>query len=477
MINTELFEHQKQALAAVRENIYGDTRGYALFMDTGTGKTLTAIAYAEELLKAKDISKVVIISPKSLCHQWRNEIIKRTDNDPKKVRITDGDWISRLNAFKDGLYCCINFEGIKVKGVLYNFVDYLSKKNMLVVIDESSFIKHGTTKRSKAIHFLGDALDIKESYKLILSGAPITTGAQNIWSQYRFSNPNIFGKNYWKFVYKNLRVEQEILKNRSFRKIIGVANPDEFRKKISSGSFIIKKEDCLDLPPKILMPTRVFELSKEHYAAYKQLAVRSIIELKDETLTFNHKLQVLAKLRQVANGFVYNNGETHFYSNNKRLDEFIELLEECDYKKRKIFVVHAFTADGDNVEKACKKIGANYARTHRGKVQEAVDKFRRDDCNVLIGQIQLTSHGLDLYFADTMIHYSQYFSSDFRRQVHDRIHRIGQTKKTVYFDLAAKGTIDLGILQIHERNIALANLLVRSSYEGPTVEGLVYGDN
>ena len=61
----------------------------------------------------------------------------------------------------------------------------------LIICDESQRIKTHDAAQSKAMHQLGD----RARYKLILSGTPVQNQAVDIFSQYRFLDPSIFGDN------------------------------------------------------------------------------------------------------------------------------------------------------------------------------------------------------------------------------------------------------------------------------------------
>lgn len=65
----------------------------------------------------------------------------------------------------------------------------------LIICDESQRIKTHDAEQSKAIHKLGD----QARYKLILSGTPVQNDAIDIWSQYRFLDASIFGRNFYQF--------------------------------------------------------------------------------------------------------------------------------------------------------------------------------------------------------------------------------------------------------------------------------------
>jgi superfamily II DNA or RNA helicase len=65
----DLFEYQKEAVIALRNNNYS---GF-LTMATGTGKTFTTIAALKELLE-KNVLAVIAVPYKHLIHQWSEEI-------------------------------------------------------------------------------------------------------------------------------------------------------------------------------------------------------------------------------------------------------------------------------------------------------------------------------------------------------------------------------------------------------------------
>lgn len=67
----ELWQHQKYAV-----NKYKDREYFGLLLPCGTGKTITAIAIAEEKEKP-----VLIIAPNALCAQWKEEIEKNKEKD------------------------------------------------------------------------------------------------------------------------------------------------------------------------------------------------------------------------------------------------------------------------------------------------------------------------------------------------------------------------------------------------------------
>ena len=86
----------------------------------------------------------------------------------------------------------INYESTWRDGIFDALDEYDAD---LIIADESQRIKTHDAEQSKALHRLGD----KARYKMILSGTPVQNEAIDIFSQYRFLDPSIFGTNFYAF--------------------------------------------------------------------------------------------------------------------------------------------------------------------------------------------------------------------------------------------------------------------------------------
>lgn len=67
----QLWNHQKYAIDKYKNRSF-----FGLLFDMGLGKTLTAIRIAEEKERP-----VLIIAPKALCNQWKEEIEANKEKD------------------------------------------------------------------------------------------------------------------------------------------------------------------------------------------------------------------------------------------------------------------------------------------------------------------------------------------------------------------------------------------------------------
>ena len=70
-MSRKLWKHQQYAVDKYKDRPY-----FGLLFPCGCGKTLTAIAIAEEKEKP-----VLIIAPNALCNQWKEEIEDKKEKD------------------------------------------------------------------------------------------------------------------------------------------------------------------------------------------------------------------------------------------------------------------------------------------------------------------------------------------------------------------------------------------------------------
>ena len=221
-----LYRHQELALNYMRMN-----NGFALFMETGTGKTITALFRVAELYKEGKIENCLVICPKPVIGSWEGDI----------PVVDQYHGTSLKNVIK-----VTNYEQLLTKNGKKKYVD---KKWDCVILDESHYIKNKSAKRTKACLQLG--LDAK--YRYILTGTPVANGQlENIYSQFTFLYPyknkqwihsKIFGT--WTDFTK-----EYCLLNQWYQPYKYI-NVDKLQDIISKYSYRVTKEECLDLPEKL----------------------------------------------------------------------------------------------------------------------------------------------------------------------------------------------------------------------------------
>lgn len=411
------------------------------------GKTLTALAIAGAAYKMGKIDRVLIVAPTSVVAVWPKEFQEFADFK-YTCRTLLGDKTHRLRElndlqkfpFKAMKVAVINYESTWREGIFEALQEYDAD---LIICDESQRIKTHDAEQSKALHKLGD----QARYKLILSGTPVQNNAIDIFSQYRFLDPTIFGQNFYQF-----RNRYAVMGGFNRRQIIGYKDLDGLIKKEHSIAFRITKNEAIDLPEQTF-ETRKVHFSKKEQDLYNRIKRDSYAELDSGgQITATTVLTKLLRLQQLTGGFLVKDDAAKPEQVSKaKLDALSDIIEDYVIGAGKKLVIFArFIAEVkaiiDMVDKQLPKgmkqvaIYGDIKKEDRGDI---VKQFQEDpNTTVFIGQIDTAGTGITLTAADTCVYYSKNFNYATYSQSLSRIHRIGQRNVCTYIDLEVEKTID-----------------------------------
>lgn len=154
-----LLDNQTKALNKLQRYKVG-----ALFMEPGTGKTLTAL---ELVRSVKECDYVLWLTPFQTKDNLRAELEKWGGG---AIRIEGIESLSSSTRLMLELYTELEFA-----------------KCPFIVVDESLKIKNWSAKRTKRIVELGKLAQ----YKLILNGTPLSRNILDLWAQMEFLSPRI----------------------------------------------------------------------------------------------------------------------------------------------------------------------------------------------------------------------------------------------------------------------------------------------
>ena len=406
----------------------------------GCGKTLTAIAVAGAGYQMGKVNRVLIVAPTSVCAVWPKEF-QDYAAFPYTIRTMLGTKAQRLKELADLerfpyphlKVAVINYESTWREDIIDALVGFDAD---LIIADESQRIKTHDAAQSKAMHQLGD----KARYKLILSGTPVQNEAINIFSQYRFLDPSVFGLNFYAF-----RGRYCEMGGFNRKQIVRYRDLDQLIKKEHSIAYRVTKEEALDLPEQTF-ENRYITLGKKERDLYDRLRRDSYAELADGgTITATTVLTKLLRLQQFTGGF----------------------LVEDDADKLVIFA--RFLPEIHEIEALCQKVlgragmsaVAIYGEIKKEDRGSIVQRFQTDpDTTVFIGQIDTAGTGITLTAADTCVFYSVNFNYATYSQSLSRIHRIGQRNRCTYIHLVVEKTVDDTILNALAKKEDLAKTVV-----------------
>ena len=271
-------------------------------LDMGLGKTSCTLTAIERLMYDDfEVGKVLIIAPLFVADvTWEDERDKW--DHLRRLRIskilgTEKQRIAGLNTDAD-LYT-INRENVKW------LVDYFvrSKKPWpfdMIVVDESSSFKSGSSQRFKA---LKKATPIT-SRVVLLTGTPDPNGLMDLWSQvYLLDGGERLGKTLT--AYRS----RYFMPGRRNGNVIYDWIPREGAKeeifaKLADIMISLTAKDYLKMPERIdnIIKLKMPEAAR---ARYEQMEEDCILELEQGEIVAGNKAAVTNKLLQMANGAVY----------------------------------------------------------------------------------------------------------------------------------------------------------------------------
>jgi len=458
---TKPYEHQRSAL-----NQSANQKEWAYFMEMGTGKTKVTIDNFAYLYFTKKINAVLIIAPKSVYTIWENEIQIHLPNEIKykiyKWNIDKPKDYVNLNKSQDFRIFLINVEALSTKRGLDACVDYLSKNTSnFVVLDESTTIKNRTAKRSRNILKLRSLSRIRR----ILTGSPITKSPLDLYTQCQFLNPQLLGFTSY-LAFRNRYAEMGDIPVGSGR-FISIPKYykrlDELEDKLKTFSTRIRKDQCLDLKPKIRQK-RYIDLEGDNKTLYERLRVHALAIVENSTISFSNKLTEIIKLHQVCNGFTKNDDGELMQLHKQKLNALEEIIDETDGKII-VFANYIYNIN-EIVAFLQHKYGKNSTVSIYGAVNvedrtKAVKRIQEDkNTRFIVINPTTGGFGLTLTACNTVIYFSNNYNLEVRMQSEDRAHRMGQKGSVVYIDIVARNTLDEAIMKslINKGKIAAKTL-------------------
>jgi superfamily II DNA or RNA helicase len=426
-----LMPYQKAGVA------YATSVGRCLIADQmGLGKTVEAIA----TLELRDAFPAIIVCPASLKENWRRELNKWLPH--RVVNIVSGK-TDIVNTDVN----IVNYD------ILYKFVDAIKHLGLSgLVLDESHYVKNGSSKRTKAAKDIASKVP-KSGSLLLLSGTPVTNRPSELVSQLeimgmlsRFGGKWAFLKRYTAAYHNGFGWDTN-----------GASNLIELNTKLRQNCYIRRTKDEVlkELPEKsrnIVHLEPSGKGQKEYISAEDDLVLflrENGYKSKDSS-EHMARTQVLKRLAA--------------WAKMDSVEEWIDsFLESCD---RKLVV---FAHNVDVVDHLAGKYGGLRVsgRDSLEERQHAVDSFQTDPkSRVIVLNLQAGGVGITLTAGSDVVFVQMGWTPGEHDQAEDRCHRIGQKNNVQVWYLLASGTIDEDIYHLVDSKRSVVDAVT----EGDEVE-------
>ena len=418
-----------------------DQPAIALFMGTGTGKTLTSLFR----FKKNPTSNLLIICPKKVVTQWE-DVIRNFDDTLDimqfKKTSTANDKNQKIIEDKADVII-VNFEIIHKLPALLTVVD----NNWTIIVDESHKIKELGTRKSpvkvtKAVLTLG----LLSPYKIILTATP-TQKSYGGYIDY-FTQLKFLGKmpmNLTEFKQKYVIEKDLILPGRPYpiKEIIGYYKSNEIDE-------ILQQVARRYVPKKGDFDPEHIKIKINRTSSY----ARTKREMVYEDIILDNVSRKRIGLKTLTGGTISGYNEYRepftFEDNTNKIDWLEEFLGNTD---ETVAIYYQYNVELASLEKLMNKLGKKYIIIN-GNTKDKYEAIR-GNYDVLLGQYQAAAESLDglQHKSHIAVFYSMPESSLLYKQALGRIDRIGQTKVPIYYYLVMEKTIDEKIFDMIEKKV------------------------
>lgn len=388
-------------------------RSAMLALDMGTGKTLTAL-----MVVGRDRLTPVLLGKGS------------TSSRAKAM-----DRAISLRSEGSRLVVVANYDSVW-RGELGKAIS--KHKWSAIVLDESHRIKSPSGRASR---WLASLARLNPDARLMcLTGTPMPHSPLDLYGQFRFLDPAVFGTNY-----ARMRARYAECDNMFPSKVRRWIRQDELASILNKNSFRVTSSEVLDLPP-VLHEVIPVTLSGRARLFYDSLEKDMVAKLESGTVVAANALTQLLRLQQATSGYAaVQVNETQVESrpidvNPSKRVAFQEWLDDLPHDEP-VVVFCRFRCDLREIAKACENLGRSCAELS-GSSKDGLAHWQSGNASVLAVQIQSGGVGIDLTRASYCVYYSLGFSLGDYEQSLARLHRPGQTKCVRYYHLITENTVD-----------------------------------
>ena len=419
-----LYPHQADGVAYLLSK-----KRVILADDMGLGKTRQAIVAMEA--GAPD-GKVLVVCPASLKLNWKREI--QMVDATAEVEVLGVD----KEANRDPRWVIVNYDILRKHAERLHAVEWSG-----VILDEAHFIKNASQRTNHCLKLLGVQADahapvIGPEFVFLLTGTPMTNRPKDLFNLLRcVGHPS--ARSFLSFAKRYC----DAYRNDYGWVTTGASNLEELNLLMKEVSIRRKKEEVLELPPKIRSWVPVdISGSKAAFNAVE----RFLTWYAGTDPSQPNDTEFLARLMKVRTAL-----------HKAKQGDVGERIRDVVGSGEKVVV---FTCFSDGIERHKRKLGDSAVTIKGSDTPEqrmaAVDRFQEDDtvrvalCNIIAGGVGITlTAGTHVIFQDL-----DWVPAN-HAQAEDRCYRLGQMSRvTVEYFLAA-GTLDGYISELLEQKMKL----------------------
>ncbi len=407
-------------------------RAVGLLLDMGLGKTVITLTAIHDLRYNRwEVAKPLIIAPKKVAEAtWTTEAKKWEHLKMMRIVSVLGNLQQRLRALAAPADAYV----INRENVTWLVEHFKNEWPFdMVVLDESSSFKNGSSKRFKSLKLVRSRI----RRIVALTGTPASNGLEDLWAQvYLLDGGARLGKTMGayrdKYFVPGKRNRTTVFsytpKDGSFEMI---------KQAISDICISMKASDYISLPDVIHNDIPV-ALDAAATKAYSQLETDLLLQVNEDTITAGSAGVLTGKLLQLCNGAIYDEKKTAVKVHNCKIDAFLELIEQLNGQHALVF--YNFQHDRDRLIEA---LATTKLRVRvYSQAKDEMD-WNNGEIDVLLAHPASCGYGLNLQQGG---HHAIWFgltwSLEQYEQANKRLHRQGQKHPVVIHHLIVQNGMD-----------------------------------
>lgn len=404
--------------------------------DMGLGKTIQAIAAVEILAKAVGVERVLIISPTSLKHQWKQEIEKFCD---RSAIVVEGLLVQRMNRYAaDSFYKITNYD------VVFRDLDLIRRWNPdVIILDEAQRIKNWKTRTAKSVKKL------ESKYTIVLTGTPLENRLEELHSIVEFVDRFRLGPMF-NFLARHQHVDEH-------GKVIGYKDLTKISKTLEPILLRRTKNEVLKELPERLEKNYFVPMTAEqmtHHEENREIVAKIVAKWRRfgflTEADQRHLMIALQNMRMSCNSTYLLDKKTDF---GVKADELMTVLDEIfEAPDAKVVVFSQWLRMHELLQRRLQAKKYRHILFHGGipgnKRKDFIQQFKEDDrCKAFLST-DAGGVGLNLQNASAVINMDLPWNPAVLDQRIGRVHRLGQHRPVRVVNFVAQGTIEHGMLSL-----------------------------
>jgi SNF2 family DNA or RNA helicase len=409
-----------------------------LIAPLGAGKGAAALTAFADLVRDGYRRHMLVVAPKLVATTvWPSEILAWPHTAHLRVAVLDGSPESRRELLAAAAEREVTVIGVDLVpwlvGELAAFADDHPIFDMLV-IDETSRLKDPSGKRARALLKVSGRFRTRWG----LTGTPRPNSAMDLFMPTAIiTNGALWGRAFVPWQKRHFRPRDPF--GREWIALPGAEA--QIAADFGTVAMTVADQDMPDLPALNVVVTRV-ELPDAAMASYKTLRRELFAALEARTIAASSPLVATGKCAQLANGFLYDEGnqdpvEVHTV----KIDWLRELVESLDGEP--LLIAYEFIEDLRTIRRAFREVPSLGGQTGAREASRLIAAWDQGKLPLLAFHPASAGHGLNLQHGGSrMAWLSPSWSAELTEQAIARIYRPGQTRHVTIHVCVAAGTVD-----------------------------------